>query len=172
MKHRVTNAVAIMLCLGAVVHISGAATTVYQYDALGRLTTVSQGTTQTTYGFDPAGNRSGNSGRSSSSVTPTPISFAQSGSILEHKGNVVLTANVGNSSTSGVVSFYDGSTLIGTAVLSNGVATLTVTSLSAGTHTITVAYAGSGSTPASSIATQVKIVNMDWLPAVLQLLLQ
>jgi YD repeat-containing protein len=172
MKHIVMKVVAVLLGVGAVAHTSGAATTVYQYDALGRLTTVSQGTTQTSYGYDLAGNRSGNSGKISSSITPTPISFAPSGSIQEHKGNVVLTASVGNSSTSGVVSFYDGSTLVGSAVLSNGVATLTVTNLSAGTHTITVAYAGSGSTPANSIAMQVRIVNIDWLPAVLQLLLQ
>jgi YD repeat-containing protein len=171
MKQMVMKTVAVLFGVGSVVHTSGAATTVYQYDALGRLTTVSQGTTQTTYGYDPAGNRSGNSGKSSSSVTPTPISFAPSGSILEHKGSVVLTANVGNSSTSGVVSFYDGATLVGSAILSNGVATLTVTGLSTGGRTMTVAYAGSGSTPASSISMQVRIVNIDWLPAVLELLL-
>jgi hypothetical protein len=40
------------------------------------------------------------------------------------------------------VSFYDGSVLLGTGTVSNGVATLTTTTLVAGTHTVTAVYNG------------------------------
>lgn len=70
------------------------------------------------------------------------------------------------------MNFYDGATLIGTASLTNGVASITAGSLSPGTHTITVAYVGAGSSPANSLTMQVRLVNLNWLPAVLQLLLQ
>jgi YD repeat-containing protein len=161
--------IAVLLGPMALVQVCDAATTTYQYDALGRLTTASQGTTSTTYNYDLVGNRAT---KQVSSVTPTPISFAPSGTLLEHQGSVVLTANVGSSSTTGTVSFYDGATLIGSTTLTNGVATITVTGLHVGSQTITVAYSGGGSTPATSIGVQVRVVNIDVLPAILQLLLQ
>jgi hypothetical protein len=61
---------------------------------------------------------------------------------------VTLTATVTSGAT-GTVSFYDGSVLLGTGTVSNGVATLTTTTLSAGTHSITAIYNGD-STYASS----------------------
>ena len=52
--------------------------------------------------------------------------------------------------TGGTVSFYDGTTSLGTATLANGIATLTTTALSAGSHSISVAYAGTTSYGAST----------------------
>ena len=46
------------------------------------------------------------------------------------------------SGATGTVSFYDGSVLLGTGAVSNGVATLTTTTLIAGTHTVTAVYNG------------------------------
>jgi hypothetical protein len=54
---------------------------------------------------------------------------------------VTLTATVTSGAT-GTVSFYDGSVLLGTGTVSNGVATLTTTMLNAGTHTIIAVYNG------------------------------
>jgi hypothetical protein len=54
---------------------------------------------------------------------------------------VTLTATVTAGAT-GTVSFYDGSVLLGTGTVSNGVATLTTTTLIAGTHTVTAVYNG------------------------------
>jgi len=169
-KQAVTVIAALLSAL-TIVCPSRAATTDYQYDALGRLTTVSQGPAATTYIYDAAGNRTS---KQVSSATPTAISLttASAGTIREHKGSAVLSASVGNSSTTGTVSFYDGATLLGSASLTNGVASITASGLSVGTHTITIAYAAGGSAPANSLTMQVKIVNLDWLPAVLQLLLQ
>src|SRR5262249_20187539 len=63
-----------------------------------------------------------------------------------------LTATItgGSGTPTGTVSFYDGSTKIGSATLSSsGVATLTTTSLAVGTPSLSVSYSGN-STYASS----------------------
>jgi hypothetical protein len=60
---------------------------------------------------------------------------------------------------SGIVTFFDGSTPIGTAKVSGGVATDATSALSVGAHTITASYGGDGvdflSSPASAAVTQV-----------------
>lgn len=77
----------------------------------------------------------------SSSVTagasPNPASYGQA---------VTLTATVVPSISgdlaSGAVTFFDGSTSLGTATLSNNVAHISVTSFALGSHSITASYAG------------------------------
>ncbi|HTS31374.1 MAG TPA: Ig-like domain-containing protein [Bryobacteraceae bacterium] len=56
---------------------------------------------------------------------------------------VTLTATVSPSSASGSVVFYDGSTALGSATLSNGSASLTA-NFAAGIHTLTATYGGNG----------------------------
>ncbi len=70
---------------------------------------------------------------------------------------VTLTAYVtptpaGVQTPTGVVVFYEGTTRLGSAALSGGVATLPVPGLSLGTHAITADYAGDGNFLASSSA--------------------
>ena len=60
---------------------------------------------------------------------------------------VMLTATVTNQDTAkdagtGSVTFYDGTTVLGTSPLVNGVATLMTTALNAGPHNVSAAYAG------------------------------
>jgi MYXO-CTERM domain-containing protein len=80
---------------------------------------------------------------------------------------VVLTATVAPATTgpvgpSGSVSFFDGTTLLGTAAVSGGVATLSTSSLIVGTHTVVAAYggdanyAGSASTALSQVVSKAK----------------
>lgn len=147
---------------------AGAATTSYQYDALGRLTTVDQGSAQTMYNYDSAGNRSA---KQVTSITPTAITLAGQTTLVEKQGVVTLTFNVGNSSASGNVSIYANATLIGTASVTGGVVTVAVTGLPVGPNTITLAYSGDGTLAANSATVTVNVVNLSWLPAVLQLLL-
>jgi hypothetical protein len=52
-------------------------------------------------------------------------------------------------SVSGTVQFYDGAVLLGSAVISGGVAQLTTTSLGPGGHAIVARYLGNGSLPPS-----------------------
>ncbi|WP_263416512.1 choice-of-anchor D domain-containing protein [Terriglobus albidus] len=57
---------------------------------------------------------------------------------------VTLTSAVVSTTTqpTGSISFMDGSTLLGTAALSNGVASLTTSALATGSHSITAVYSG------------------------------
>ena len=68
-----------------------------------------------------------------------------------------LTANVvatspGNPAVVGTVSFYDGDTLLGTEIVSNGIATLNVGPLSPGSHAFKAVFSGNGSFSASASA--------------------
>jgi hypothetical protein len=66
---------------------------------------------------------------------------------------VVFTATVTSpaGSPTGTVSFFEGSTLLGTATVgAGGVATFTTATLSAGTHTLTATYSGDGNFLGSS----------------------
>lgn len=157
-----------LLALGIVAFESDAATTAYQYDALGRLTTVNQGSSQTAYNYDSAGNRSA---KQVAAITPTAITLSGQTTVLEKQGVVTLNFNVGGSTASGTVNIYDNATLIGTATVTNGVVAFEVTGLPLGSNSITVAYAGSESFTANSATVSIKVVNLSWLPAVLQLLL-
>ena len=66
--------------------------------------------------------------------------------------SVLLTATLSASSgtPSGTVTFYDGTTLLGTATVSAGVATLTTTSLPTGSNSVTAVYAGTSTFAAST----------------------
>lgn len=139
----------------------------YQYDELGRLITVTQGASVVRYTYDAADNRKS---KQVSTVTPTVISMA-SPTAQVHQGSVVLTVNVGSSSTTGTVSFYDGATFVGSASVVNGVASVEIVGLTPGNHNITVSYAGDSTNPANSISFPVNVISIDWLPAVLQILL-
>jgi len=66
------------------------------------------------------------------SASPNPASSIQT---------VTLTATVSPSTATGTVAFYDGTTLLGTAALSSGVATMSM-QFAFGSHTLTAVYSG------------------------------
>jgi sugar lactone lactonase YvrE len=70
-----------------------------------------------------------------------------------------VTASVTPSSANGVVSFTDGGTALGGALLSGGTAPLSVTGLSAGSHTIIASYQGDTNNAASTSAPLTQTVN-------------
>ncbi len=75
-------------------------------------------------------------------ATPSPASQGQ---------NVTLMARVnGSYAPSGTVTFSDGATVIGTAAVTGGAATLGLNNLAQGSHSITAAYAGDANNTASS----------------------
>ena len=82
--------------------------------------------------------------------SPNPSSFGQT---------VTLTATVTPSTASGSVTFKDGTTTLGTAAMSNGVATFTVSNLAVASHSLTAAYAGDTNDAASISATLTQTVN-------------
>ncbi len=70
-----------------------------------------------------------------------------------------VTAQSGSGLPTGSISFLDGSTQIGSAVLSGGSASLSSAALATGTHSITAAYSGNGNyTASNSAAVMVTVV--------------
>jgi YVTN family beta-propeller protein len=71
---------------------------------------------------------------------------------------VTITATVVTGET-GSVTFYDGTTAIGTATIVNGVATLSVTGFTPGNHTITAIYSGDENHTSATSAAMTLIVT-------------
>jgi trimeric autotransporter adhesin len=74
-------------------------------------------------------------------ISPSSTMLMASPSSSQYGDPVTLTATVTSGAT-GNVNFYDGSILLGTGTVSNGIATLTTTTLNAGTHSVTATYNG------------------------------
>src|SRR6185312_9390169 len=133
-----------------------AATTSYQYDPLGRISVVTDGSSVIHYLYDAAGNRTQKQSQVGGTATITlPSSTAQ-----EHQGSVVLKVNVAGV-TSGTVSFYEGGVFVGSTTVVNGVATVEIIGLARGAHSFTVSYSGDGAHAPSSVTFPVRIVNID-----------
>lgn len=150
-------------------------TVTYTYDALGRLVGSQtqggsgSGTTQI-FKFDAAGNRTQYQAllQVALSMNSPLVNLTASGA--------KLTVGLSNPSATGTVTFTDNATgaLLGggPVSVSNGQATVTVQGLSKGTHTITASYSGDGADASQVTVFTVKVQDLSWLPAVLQLLLQ
>ena len=77
-------------------------------------------------------------------VTPAPV-IAQITALpgaVTFGGSVAMTTALSNAAATGTVKFMDGANLVGTAPISNGVATFSSSSLAVGTHKITGVYSG------------------------------
>ena len=96
-------------------------------------------------------------------VHPQPATVVTSSNNPSVGGTAVtFTANVpGNCNVpTGTVTFYDGSTVLGTETLSSGAtASITTSSLTVGSHNITVAYSGDFNFDRSTSATLVQVVT-------------
>jgi len=84
-------------------------------------------------------------------ATPT-VTLTSSASTVVLTNPLVFTATVSSTPTTptGTVSFLDGTTPLGQGTLSNGVASLSTSSLTAGTHTITAVYSGNANVTAAT----------------------
>ena len=93
----------------------------------------------------------------------TTITLASSVNPSQVGQSVTFTATVaadsGTAKPTGTVTFKDGTTPIGMGTLTNGVATFTTSSLSAGTHPITATYGGSANFNVSASAALSQVVN-------------
>jgi sugar lactone lactonase YvrE len=94
-------------------------------------------------------------------VLTTSASPIDAGTALHLTATVsVATAGSGTGAIVGNVSFSDGARFLGLGAVSNGVATLTVSSLTVGTHALTAAYVGSSGYSASTSAVVTETVNL------------
>jgi sugar lactone lactonase YvrE len=90
------------------------------------------------------------------SHAPTSVALASSMNPSTSGQSVRFTAAVSPASAGGAVQFLDGPNVLGTAAISGGSATLSLSTLSAGTHSITASYSGdaNNAASASSVLTQ------------------
>jgi len=91
-----------------------------------------------------------------SALAPTATKLTASATTAVSGSSLTFTASIsetaGSATPTGMVTFYDGSTSLGSGTLASGAASFSTTSLSVGTHTITATYAGDSSNATSTSA--------------------
>jgi len=97
---------------------------------------------------------------------PVPtIALSSSANPVASGGSVILTAQLtpaaGVATPTGMVTFLDGTTTLGTGSLSGGSASYTVTGFSDGTHSITAQYAGDAANGPATSAVLVQVVGLS-----------
>ena len=70
-----------------------------------------------------------------------------------------------------MITFTENGVFLGSAYTFDNRASIFLEGLSIGTHTITVTYSGDGSNEPYSQTITIRVQNLSWLPAVLDLLL-
>lgn len=157
------------ICVGGLAH--GSQTVTYTYDPLGRLIGSQtqggpgNGTTQV-FKFDAAGNRT-----QYQALVEVALSMNSPTVNLTATG-ASITMNVSNPSAGGTVTFSENGTVLGSASVANGKASVIIQGLAKGSQTITASYSGDGSDTPKTTTFTINVENLSWLPAVLQLLLQ
>jgi hypothetical protein len=107
--------------------------------------------------YGPSGSITITQNVNAKTATTTVVSSSQNPSV---GGTVTLTAAVSGSAPTGTVQFLDGATALGTATLSNAVATLGPVTLATGTHPITAAYSGDVVNLSSTSAVLSQVVKL------------
>jgi Ca2+-binding RTX toxin-like protein len=100
------------------------------------------------------------------SSTGTAVTLSASAASVTLGSPVTLTASVSATAASagavsGSVTFYDGDTAVGTATVSNGVATLSISTMTVGAHSLTATFEGGSLSSSTSAAVAITV-----LPAV------
>jgi len=93
---------------------------------------------------------SSSSGGTSTNATATTIALSSTSTSTTVGTNITLTATVSPAAATGTVTFYKGSTSLGTGTLSAGVATLSASFSTAGTYSLTTTYGGDSTYAAST----------------------
>jgi hypothetical protein len=166
------------VCLGCACFSAiafAADTTSYTYDALGRLKNVQisggpANGTQISTQYDAAGNRtqyvvSGSTSSGGITIAPFGPSANQTST------GVVLGVHVSGQNATGTVTFTENGTFLGSTTVQSGDASIILEGFSVGTHTITVSYSGDVYNAPYSYTFTIKVQNLSWLPAVLEILL-
>src|SRR5882724_11236283 len=161
-------------CIWAWGAAHAAQTVSFTYDALGRLIQSQvqngpEGSLLQTFDYDPAGNRksyqvSGTTGQGAATITMTSTFVNQTLS------GTPLTVYFGSSSVSGTVNFTENGVFLGSTFVSNGQATVILEGFAKGAHTITASYWGDGTYAPKTMTFTIRVQNLSWLPAVLELL--
>ena len=105
------------------------------------------------------------SGQTLVTVSPPPtttlLSSSQNPSSLNQAVTFTAALQLTSSGTpTGTVTFFDGSTSIGTGTVAGGSAQLTISGLQIGSHSITATYGGDANFLGSTSATLIQVVNL------------
>ncbi len=161
--------------LGAAATADAGQTVNYSYDALGRMTQSQvqsgpQSSATEAFQYDPAGNRL--QYQVTGSTTDTAVTLSVSNTTVNLSGSgATITVQVSSSTATGVINLTENGVIIGSGWVSNGQASIVVPGYSAGVHSITANYSGDGADATQTTGFTVKVQDLRWLPAVLQLLL-
>ena len=98
-------------------------------------------------------------GSGSGSVVASSANPAIVGTSVSLTANVAATVRGITAVPTGTVTFLDGSTSLGTATLTSGVATVSTTGLAIGTHSITVQYGGDSNFHSSTSKVLSEVIN-------------
>ena len=92
----------------------------------------------------------------------TAVAISTSGSrvVFGQSVSLVATVTAGAVTPGGTVTFYDGTTMLGTVALSSGKATLTTSVLAVGSHSITAGYGGGADLQSATSGTLTESVAM------------
>lgn len=90
--------------------------------------------------------------------TTSTTTLTSSANPTDANQSVTLTATVTGASPTGIVTFKDGSTTLGTGTLSAGLAMLTTSFTVAGNHSLTAVYAGDGLNTSSASSVLIETV--------------
>ena len=118
----------------------------------------------TWFQIDYHGGSSGHDVVLTATKAPTQITVASTSSTANFGSTVTFRAAVSgtdanNDVPAGTVSFFEGSTLIGTESVVSGTATIDTTTLMPGTHAINAVYSGDSNFSSSSAATFTQTIN-------------
>jgi len=122
---------------------------------------------QHSYRYDAAGNRT-------QFVIGDVFEFSRTNNVANiMSGGAVLEVDVsGSGALTGTVTFTENGVFLGSTPIFDGRASIFVQGLSPGVHTITVTYSGDGINEPYSRTFTIRVQNLSWLPAVLDLILE
>jgi YD repeat-containing protein len=168
---RVGGVAFLAVCVGLAGSVRADETVSYSYDALGRVITVRSAGgpndgKQHIYRYDAAGNRT-------QLVIGDVFAFSRTGNVANIvSGGAVIEVNVsGSGALSGTVTFAENGVFLGSTQIFGNRASIFLQGLSPGVHTITVSYSGDDINEPYSRTFTIRVQNLSWLPAVLDLIL-
>ncbi len=98
-------------------------------------------------------------------ASPSQVILTSSLKAVNYGGPVTFTASISQLAASGIVAFYDGANILGSASLANGQAALTTTTLPAGSHLIHAYYRGDAENMESTSASLALTVGAPLVPS-------
>ena len=92
-------------------------------------------------------------------ATSTSLTSSANSAVYGQPVSFTATVTSGSGTPTGTVSFYNGSTLIGSAILANGTATMSVKFSSVGSYALTATYGGDANHTSSTSSALIETIN-------------